>query len=151
MRGGLWHLAAERLFVLEEVMLHLGAQEIFTAECDALIYHDFRRLFLHVQSNYRREGEDYLVVGPMTPQHASGAIMFVRGPSALRQLNRFLVEALNEDQEFLNNDVLLKMVNEMTLLAAFSVVHPHLIRFLPILPADYLPFLVTLLPSCLPS
>jgi hypothetical protein len=37
-RGGLWHHAAERLFILEELMLAWDLEDIVSAECDCLIY-----------------------------------------------------------------------------------------------------------------
>ena len=37
-RGGLWHHAAERLFVLEDLMLAWDLEDMVSAECDCLIY-----------------------------------------------------------------------------------------------------------------
>ena len=65
-----------------------------------------------------------VAVGPVTSYHLTGCVMYVGGREALRELNRFMLECLQEDQQYLANDILLQHVNEMVLLAAFFLLLP---------------------------
>ena len=120
MRGGLWYLSALRLFLIEDFMTATNRSDVLSAECDCLLYTDLGALAPQWRARYRGR----VVVGPVTPCHVTGCVMYVGATTALRRVNRFIAECLKADVKYLAQDVFYgHHVNEMVLLAAFASVH----------------------------
>jgi hypothetical protein len=137
-RGGLWQLSAQRLFVLEDLMAAANLSDVLTAECDCLIYSDLNALAPALRAAYG----GVVAAGPVTSNHLTGCVMYVGRRAALAALNRFMLECLQEDQEYMKRDIFGHPVNEMVLLAAFFAVHgdsAERAALLPTLPCGHVP------------
>ena len=125
-----WTITSTRLIYIANFIEKYNLKDVCHFENDVLIYADlslYEKLFCDMYKNLAITigGEDKAMTG----------FLFIKNPKALRQLANFFLELLNKHKiKDIRSMYGMDMVNEMTLIRAFSKEHPELIEALPTVP-----------------
>lgn len=123
-RGGFWTYVVERFFVLEELMIECGVNQILHTEGDNLIFHNVAELAERLKVHYSG-----IAVPFDHDQRAVAGIFFVLNKSALTLFNHFIVEMYKANPGL--------AINDMQLLGLFREAYPGFIDSLPVVPSNY--------------
>lgn len=124
-----WVITATRLIYIENFMRAKHLKSVFHFENDILLYcdlHSFYTKFLELYPNMA------ITVGG--PDKCMTGLMFIRNCQALDKMTKFFIEKLLLGKNQLRQIYKMDMVNEMTLMRAYSKDYPDQLQFLPILP-----------------
>lgn len=86
-RGGFWRKTTERLFVLAEVMRHVGIKEAFHMENDNMLYGRFTELLPTMRTLYPSLATTFIGGG-----QATAGLLYVRQRKALNDFLDFVME-----------------------------------------------------------
>jgi Family of unknown function (DUF6492) len=125
-RGGFWHFAVERLFVLDAVYRQLALKPGFHVESDNLVFFDATVMAQRLSPLYPGMAATFDADDRCVP-----AVLFINDATALTKLAEFMADAtINAPPKAHQND--------MRLLAAFRQANPRqVIDGLAIVPPDY--------------
>jgi len=125
-----WVVAATRLMYIENAMRVLGLRNVYHYENDVLIYYDIKTLHNKFHSLYPTMA---ITVGG--PDKCITGFMYINNPKPLGHMTKWFVDSLRTyNKKTLQIMYGMDMVNEMTLMRAFSREFPDELQFLPILP-----------------
>ncbi|MBI4819191.1 MAG: hypothetical protein HY791_23165 [Deltaproteobacteria bacterium] len=117
-RSGFWRYSSERFFVLEELMISLGLEELFHAESDVMLYCSLTRQ----RDSFRQAGE--MVVPKDSPDRVIPSLVYIGRRAVLKELNQLISSVAN------------LAANDMRTLGRFSNEHPDRVGLLPLVPPE---------------
>ncbi len=125
-----WVVTATRLIYIQNFMRTHNLKEVYHFENDILIYYDLKTLHDTFRKLYCT-----LAITPGGPDKCMTGLLYVPHYLSLLLMTQFFIKQLKEvGKKRLKQIYGMDMVNEMTLMRAFSKEFPDLLQFLPILP-----------------
>jgi len=125
-----WIVTALRLIYIENFMKSMKLKDVYHFENDVLIYRNISTINDKFQELYPR-----MAITPGGPDKCITGFMYIHDFAPLSKMTEFFVEMLRKyGKPNLMKMYGMDMVNEMTLMRAFSKEYPDDLQFLPILP-----------------
>ena len=125
-----WTITSTRLFYLKEYITKMRLENVYHLENDVLLYHSLWDLNPVFRSLYQN-----IAITFGGPNKAMTGLMFIRKPSALAHLTDFILNLMKTRRlNDIKRDYDMDMVNEMTLMRAYSKEYPERMIPLPTLP-----------------
>jgi hypothetical protein len=125
-----WVITATRLMYIERFIRVFGLKDVYHFENDIMLYYNLRthhEKFLKLYTN--------LAITVGGPDKCMTGLMFIKNCEVLELMTQFFVDSLKcNSRKHLMKQYGMDMVNEMTLMRAYSKEHPEQLQFLPILP-----------------
>jgi hypothetical protein len=125
-----WTITVTRLFYIANFLDKEGWINVYHFENDVLIYTDLSK---H-ESTFKHLYKD-LAITVGGPDKCMTGFMFIKSSEALKHMIEFFMNLLKTSRvQDIRKQYGMDMVNEMTLIRAYSKDNPDKIKFLPILP-----------------
>lgn len=129
-KADFWTITTTRLMYIENFMFSNKMHDVCHFENDVLIYTDIKKLKPLLTKLYKD-----LAITVGGPDKCMTGFLFIKKPEALRRMTYFFVELLRQNGVHkVKKQYGMDMVNEMTLMRAYSKEYPDMLRFLPSLP-----------------
>jgi hypothetical protein len=125
-----WVITSTRLMYIERYIKDCGLKNVYHFENDILLYRDIVEINEQMMRLYPN-----LAITVGGPDKCMTGFMFIKDNESLAVLTQYFLDKLREvGKRVLIKQYGMDMVNEMTLMRAFSKDHPDKLQFLPILP-----------------
>jgi hypothetical protein len=125
-----WVITATRLMYIEKYIKECGLTDVYHFENDILLYCDLRTIHDTILKLYKS-----LAITVGGPDKCMTGLMFIKDSTSLAVLTQFFLDKLRiQGKAGIVKSYGMDMVNEMTLMRAFSKDYPDRLEFLPILP-----------------
>lgn len=124
-----WVITATRLMYIENFMKAYHISSAYHFENDILLYEDLHNLNETIVSNY-----PHMAITVGGPDKCMTGFMFIHNRKSLERMTQFFVDRLRIGKSRLVSMYHMDMVNEMTLMRAYSKDYSDQLEFLPILP-----------------
>jgi len=127
---GFWNVTMARFIMLEILIRRKNLKDVVHIENDVLIYRNPAEMLheFHIAS-----GSSVLLT-PVGDNYASGAYLFVRNASPLKNLNTLFIQHMKKGRAEINKLLGTPDPTEMMLLSLFWKKFESVIRYLPIVP-----------------
>lgn len=125
-----WVITALRLIYIENLMCKYKLKHVYHFENDIMLYQDISTLHPKISQLYSQMA---ITVGG--PDKCMTGFMYISSYKSLEHMTKFFIDLLHKyDKKKLVSMYKMDMVNEMTLMRAYSKEFPENLQFLPILP-----------------